>query len=151
MLRDLPPVQRYAGSAVRSSLLLHVMQPQAGQVEYIACMHLSQPQKWKRVLEQGELCGRNDQNQKCVTPAKPKPTHARLHLTAHADLFEIRLAGVDCDPRHFAVFGAVGAIAAAIIVMDGSSAGRRRGLREWSHVPHGAASSISCFLPLEEV
>ena len=150
LLRDLPPIQRYTGSAVRSSLLLHVMQPQAGQVEHIACMHLSQPQEWQRVLEQGELYGRNNHNQKCVTPAKPQPTHTRLHLTAHADLFEIRLAGVDCDPRHFAVVGAVGAIAAVIIVMGGS-AGRQRGLREWSHVPHGAASSISCFLPLEEV
>jgi hypothetical protein len=36
------------------------MQPQAWQVQHVACMNLGQPQEWKRVLEQGELLGRND-------------------------------------------------------------------------------------------
>ena len=76
----------------------------------------------------------------------PPPPDLNTHTgtTEHAHLFEIGLAGVDCDPGDFAV---VGAVAAATIVMEGCW----RGLRVWPHAPHVAPSTIGCSLPLAHV
>jgi hypothetical protein len=76
----------------------------------------------------------------------PPPPDLNTHTgtTEHAHLFEIGLAGVDCDPGDFAV---VGAVAAATIGMEGCW----RGLRVWPHAPHIAPSTIGCSLPLAHV
>jgi hypothetical protein len=68
---------------------------QAGQIEYVASMHLSQPQKRQRMLEHGELAGESRVN------AAYNQTSASL--PKKTNLLEVWLAGVYGNPGHFAI------------------------------------------------